>query len=100
MSKGMFKFSIGCVTALCVSIMLPAQRIMYSQLDREDQKSMNFDIIGKINDHYLVYKSLRNQHNVTVFDSAMKIVEKTDLGFLPEKIIDSDVLNYKDFFYL
>jgi len=100
MSKGMFKFFIGCVIALCVSTMLPAQRIMYSQLDREDQKSMSFDIIGKIGNHYLVYKSLRNEHNVTIFDSAMKIVEKKDLDFLPEKIIDSDVLNYKDFFYL
>src|SRR5437762_14314877 len=100
MGESMFKFSISCIIAICVSIVLPAQRIVYSQLDHDDQKSMSFDIIGKIDNRYLVYKSIRNQHNVTVFDSAMKITAKTNLDFLPEKIIYSDVLNFKDFFYL
>src|SRR5438105_13580031 len=99
MSKSMFKYSIGCIIAISVSIIVPAQKIVYSQPDRDDQKSMSFDIIGKINNHYLVYKNIRNEHNVTVFDSTMKTIEKTDLGFLPEKIINSDILNYKDFFY-
>src|SRR5689334_8906165 len=98
--NSMFKFSIGCMIAICVSVVLPAQRIVYSQLDHDDQKNMSFDIVGKIDHHYLVYKSTRNQHNVTVFDSALKIAAKTNLDFLPEKIIDSDILNYKDFFYL
>src|SRR2546423_3925741 len=99
MSKSMFKFSIGCIIAICISIITPAQKIIYSQPDRDDQKSMSFDIIGKINNHYVVYKSLRNEHNVTVFDSAMKTVEKMNLDFLPDKLINTDVLGYKDFFY-
>src|SRR6266542_2825421 len=100
MSSSMFKFSIGCVAAICVSMIAPAQKITYSQPDRDDQKSISFDIIGKINNHFLIYKSIKNQHTVTVLDSSMKAVEKTNLDFLPERVINTDVLNYKDFFYL
>src|SRR6266542_1254944 len=100
MSSSMFKFSIGCVAAICVSMIAPAQKITYSQPDRDDQISISFDIIGKINNHFLVYKSIKNQHTVTVLDSSMKAVEKTNLDFLPERVINTDVLNYKDFFYL
>ena len=77
-----------------------AQRIVYSQTDRDDQKSQSFDIIGKISDHYLVIKSYRGYNSVYVFDGDMKLVEKTDLDFLPDKVIATDILNYKDFFYL
>jgi len=100
MKNSMFKFFIGCVVAMCVSVIVPAQKITYSQPDRDDQKSISFDIIGKINNHFLVYKSIKNQHTVTVLDSSMKAVEKTNLDFLPERVINTDVLNYKDFFYL
>ena len=77
-----------------------AQKIIYSEPDREDQKSLNFDIIGKINDHILVYKNNRNDHNIVVFDNDMKQIDKINLDFLPDKVISTDVLAYKDFFYL
>src|SRR4051794_35096528 len=99
MSKSMFKLFFSFIVVVFISLTAGAQKIIYSQTDRDDQKAMSFDIIGKIKDHYLVYKSLRNEHNVTVYDSAMKTIVKTNLDFLPEKIINTDVLNYKDFFY-
>ena len=77
-----------------------AQKIIYSEPDRDDQKSLNFDIIGKINNHYLVYKNNRNDYKIAVFDNDMKVVENSKLDFLPDRVISTDVLNYKDFFYL
>lgn len=82
----MFKFSVGCAIAICVSMVTGAQKITYSQPDREDQKSMSFDIIGKINNHFLVYKSIKNQHTLTILDSSMKTVEKKTLTFCPIKL--------------
>ena len=70
-----------------------AQKIIYSEADRDDQKSLNFDIIGKINNHILVYKNNRNDHSIAVFDNEMKQVEKVNLDFLPDRVISTDVLN-------
>ena len=76
-----------------------AQKIVYSEPDRDDQKSLNFDIVGKINNHILVYKNNRNEHNIVIFDNDMKVVEKKQLDFLPDKVLSTDILSYKDFFY-
>ena len=88
------------IIALVIAITSSAQRIVYSEPDRDDQKSLNFDIIGKINNNFLVYKNYHSDHSIVIFDNDMKQVEKTKLDFLPDRIISSDVLNYKDFFYL
>ncbi len=76
-----------------------AQKIVYSEPDRDDQKSLNFDIVGKISNHILVYKNNRNDHNIVIFDNDMKVVEKKQLDFLPDKVLSTDILSYKDFFY-
>lgn len=77
-----------------------AQSIVYSQPDRDDQKSESFDIIGKISNHYLIYKNIRSTNNITVFDNQMQLVEKVNLDFMPDKIITTDLLTYRDYFYL
>ena len=84
----------------CVCVAGNAQRIFYSEPDRDDIKSLNFEIAGKINNHFLVYKNNRNDHNIAVFDNDMKLIEKTTLDFFPERVISTDLINYKDFFYL
>jgi hypothetical protein len=77
-----------------------AQRIVYSEPDREDNKSTNFEVIGKMNDHFLIYKNTRANYNISLYDNAMKLVRKEKLEFMPERIINADILAYKDLFYL
>lgn len=77
-----------------------AQRIVYSQTDREDEKNLNFEIIGKVGERYLIYKNYRNDHSVSVFDNDMKLVERVDLDFLPDKLLATDILAYRDYCYL
>ncbi|MGN6616363.1 MAG: hypothetical protein ACTHJ5_04235 [Ilyomonas sp.] len=77
-----------------------AQKIVYSEPDRDDTKSTNFDIIGKMNDHILILKNNRNDYSVSVLDNDMKLVDKVKLTFLPERVINTEILSYKDFFYL
>jgi hypothetical protein len=83
---------------LCVAA--NAQRITYSEPDRDDQRSLNFDIIGKVGANYLVLKNNRNENTITVFDTDMKQLNRLNLDFFPDKVINTDVLAYKDFFYL
>ena len=46
-----------------------AQRITYTEPDRDDARTLNFEIMGKLNGRVLVYKSYRDQHFISVFDN-------------------------------
>jgi hypothetical protein len=76
------------------------QKIVYSEPDRDDTRRMDFEVIGKINGNFLVYKNLRNKDWVTVFDSDMKALTKVDQDYIPdERLINIDFFPYTDFFY-
>lgn len=77
-----------------------AQKISYSEVDRNDLKTLNFDILGKINNNILIYKSVRDQNHVSVYDPAMQLISNTPMDFLPNKFLGIDFLNYKDFIYV
>jgi hypothetical protein len=78
-----------------------AQKITYSEPDRDDYISNNFSIIGKLNNNYLIYKNHRgDNHIISVYDAQMKLVENSRLDFLPDKIISSEFLAYPNFCYM
>lgn len=85
---------------ILLSVTIHAQRITYSEPDRNDQKSLSFDIIGKINNHFLVYKNFRADNYISVYDNDMKLVDNINLDFIPDKIAGTDLITYKDQFYL
>jgi hypothetical protein len=78
------------------------QLIAYSEPDRDDSRTISFDIAGKINDHILVVKNTtaRSDFSISVFDNDMKLLDKVKLTFMPDRVLSSDVLGYKNFFYL
>ena len=61
-----------------------AQKIFYSEPDRNDQKTLNYDVVGKMNDHYLVYKNYKTKNYVSIYDGEMKLVDNIDLDFVPD----------------
>ncbi|MCX6206572.1 MAG: hypothetical protein NTZ19_10015 [Bacteroidetes bacterium] len=79
---------------------LNAQRIVYSEPDRDDARTINFEVIGKMNGNFLIYKNYSSTHNISVLDADMKLVEKNKLDFISEKVQDVDIIQYPDFFYL
>src|SRR5215475_3424658 len=86
------------LTGVCISSFACAQKIVYSPANKQDMKTMDFDIIGKFNNHFLIHKHNRNDHNITVYDSMMKEVTVSNLDFLPEKVLSTDIITYHDFF--
>src|SRR5690349_2482814 len=90
---------IAVVCALAVTN-LYAQSIVYSEPDRNDTRGLSFEIIGRMNNHYLVYKNVRTDNHVTIYDNDMKVVANEKLSFLPDRVINSDILAYRNFFYL
>ena len=83
-----------------LSLTVQAQKIFYSEPDRNDQKTLSFDVVGKLNNHYLVYKNFKADNYISVYDNDMKLVENVNLDFVPDKVAGTDLLIYKDQFYL
>lgn len=76
------------------------QQITYSQPESEDVRTLDFDIIGKVSDNFLVYKNLRNKYAIGVYDNNMKLKDKVDLDFMPDRTINVDFVAYPDFAYI
>ena len=80
---------------LVIANILYAQRIVYSEPEKEDSRRMVFEVIGKINGNFLIYKNLKSKNWITIYDNDMKEVSKVALDFVPE-----DRLISVDFFFI
>src|SRR5690349_7257328 len=79
---------------------LSAQRILYSEPEREDSRRMNFEIIGKVSGNFLVYKNIRNRNFIAVFNNEMEQTSKEEMDYIPEdRLINVDFFPYSDFSY-
>lgn len=77
-----------------------AQRILISEPDKEDSRRMDFEIIGKMGNHYLIYKNIRNESFICLYDNEMKMVKKVKHEYLPDdRMINVDFFTYPDFIY-
>lgn len=77
-----------------------AQRITYSEPEKLDDKDINFDIIGKMNGQFLVYKNVRWRHAISVYDAEMQLKERVKLDFMPDRTLNVDFVVYPDFAYM
>jgi len=78
-----------------------AQKIVYSEPDREDTRRTTFDVIGKISNNFLVYKYSRGRSYVTAFDNEMKQLSREEQTYLPdERLINVDFFAYADHAYV
>lgn len=77
-----------------------SQQITYSEPENNDTRTLDFEIIGKVSGNYLVYKHIRNSYAISVYDNSMKSIGKTDLEFMPEKVMNVDFVAYPDYAYM
>ncbi|TMI90343.1 MAG: hypothetical protein E6H06_17530 [Bacteroidetes bacterium] len=88
------------ICGFAVGSILRAQKIVYSEPDRDDNRRMNFDVVGKVSGNFLVYKNIRNRNWITLFDNNMKAITKVEQAYLPnDRLINIDFFPYNDFFY-
>ncbi|MFM7672372.1 MAG: hypothetical protein ACKO6Q_07270 [Bacteroidota bacterium] len=79
-----------------LSLRPAAQKLVYAEPDRADNRRMNFEIIGKVGPHFLIYKNVRNQHWITALDNDMVQVGKVEQDHLPinDRLINIDFVAY------
>ncbi len=87
---------------VCSGLGVMAQKIIYSEPDKDDTRRMNFEIAGKINGNFLIYKNIRNKNFIVVLDNDMKQVYKVDQDYVPDndRMINVDFFLYQDFCYM
>ncbi len=97
----MFKRLV-CILLVCLFVLnkISSQKIIYSDPGKNDSRTMNYQVIGKINNQFIIYKNLRDDYSICLYDNDMKLTQTNKLAFLPLRIINTDFLAYKNFFYI
>jgi hypothetical protein len=93
-------FLLLSLALLSLPLIVSAQLVTYSSYEREDNRDINFEIIGKMNNNILVYKNMKWKHKISIFDNDMKTKDIVNLDFMPEKTFNVDFIVYTDFFYM
>ncbi len=89
------------IISICQSAV--AQKIVYSEYDKDDTQRMTFEIIGKIGGNFLIYKNNRaNRHLIAVLNNEMKEVAVAEQDYIPnsDRMINVDFFPYNDFCYM
>ncbi len=89
----LYRISLLALLIMCGGTLM-AQKIAYSEPERDDYKSTEFEIIGRVSGNILVYKSDRGDNAVSVYDNAMTLKQRVKLDFLPRKVISVDFIAY------
>lgn len=99
------KRTLSLITAIGIIILLqsfqaPAQKITYSEPDRNEAKQLDFEIIGKYNNNFLIYKNYRGAAYISVYDNDMKLKGNESLQRIGDRILDANFVNYPEFAYM
>ena len=91
-----------CLAVLVTGLSVDAQRLIYSEPGKDDTRRLNFEIIGKINGNFLIYKNARSKRWISILDNDMKEVANVEQDYLPDndRVINVDFFPYNDFAYM
>lgn len=90
------------LVVLFTAVSVDAQRLVYSEPGKDDTRRLNFEIIGKINGNFLIYKNVRSKSWISILDNDMKQVGNVEQDYLPDndRVINVDFFSYADFAYM
>jgi hypothetical protein len=89
------------VCAFAISNIVNAQRIVYSEPDRDDNRRMNFEVVGKIHGNFVVYKNTKSKNWIALFNNEMKQVAKVEQDYIPnDHLINVNFFPYNEFCYV
>lgn len=77
-----------------------AQKITYSEPEREDTRRTNFEIIGRVGGNLLVFKNNRNNNDISVYDNSMKLIDRVKQTDMDDRWINVDFIPYPDFAWM
>ncbi|RYG06218.1 MAG: hypothetical protein EOO02_01310 [Chitinophagaceae bacterium] len=95
-----YRSAVALLISICfATFSAQAQRIYYSDPEREDSRRTNFDIIGKIGNNTLIFKNNRSANEISVYDAEMKRIDRVNLN-KSSKWVNVDFIPYQDFAWM
>ncbi len=85
---------------LTFAVGLRAQEVFYSAPQKEELKTLNFDIIGQYHNETLIFKNTKQRSYVSVYDEQMKLLRDVELDFMPNNVMEANVLAYPTSSYI
>ena len=70
-----------------------AQELFYSPAETGVDNLLKYEAVGRVGKHILIYRELKDQHVISVFDNNMSLVRKVDLSILPKDVLAVDFVN-------
>lgn len=95
-----------CILALLIigtCLSAEAQKIVYSDHDKDDTQRMTFEIVGKIGGNFLIYKNNRNnRHLISILNNEMKEIAVAEQDYVPpnDRMINVDFFPFNDYCYM
>ena len=78
-----------------------AQKVVYSEPERDESRRMNFEVIGKVSGNYLIYKNNRAKNFIGVYDNEMVQIAREEQDYIPDdRLINVDFVAYNDYAYM
>ncbi len=92
----MKQFALLFFSTLCFGALQPivAQNITYSVVHSESAQDVNFEILGKVGNNYLVFKNSWERNFIQVFDKDMNEVSNRRIKEIPGKVENVDFITY------
>lgn len=85
---------------LFLPVFILAQRISYSEPESDDTRKTDFEIIGRVSGNILVFKNNRADNAISIYDPNMKLMQRVNMSYLPDKFLNIDFIQYPDFVYM
>ena len=76
-----------------IQLSVCAQDLFYSPAESGVDNFLKYEAIGRVGKNILIYRELRGQHVVSIFDNNMGLVRKVELSVLPKDVLGVDFLN-------
>ena len=81
---------------------LSAQKIVYSTPGKDDSRRMLFEIAGKVDGNFLIYKYNKGKSWISVLNNDMEEIAEVEQEYVPpnDRVINTDFFAYGDFCYM
>ena len=98
--KDMTKYLSGLILLMFAFTIARAQSIVYSIPDEEDTRTNSYEIVGKLNGHFIIYKNSHGTSFFNIYSADMRVIGKKTLPDIPSEIIATNFITYSDEFML
>ena len=88
------------IFVLFIQVNANAQKITFSDYSKLDTRDIYFEILGRFDSNYVVYKNIRQKHVLAKYDKDMHLIGNIPLDFVPDRTFNIDFITYKNYYFM